>query len=149
MGKMSAELFAELASIAHVRSTPGKPDNERSNAPGFTEGDIRQLEGFKDAVFQVLMLRARNHLILTKQERDPPVSESELIALTGIEMALVNASIHKGGAFNAGGVKFMIIPPRPAAGLLDTADIDQILARFGKDIVLACKQNQFSVSLNE
>lgn len=150
MGQLTHEILSELASIAGVRSDPTKGDAEPSDAIGFNQRDIRDIENFKNAVFQVLMLRARNYMYLTQQQREVPLPESERLAMCSFEMLLTSGMIHKVADFEIKGpmVEILIIPPRPAQHLLDSKDISDILEKFGKSIFLACKQGSFLLGKN-
>lgn len=127
--QFSAELFDLLASAASVRSDPTKGEAEQAGG-GFTQRGIREIEKYKDAVFKVMMLRARNFMKVTPESK---LSEDRRFALIEFRGALVTDDIHSDEK-----VSTLRIPTRVLGGHFDDDEIEQELARFGDVYLLAC-----------
>lgn len=89
MADFSATMFKHLADVACVKST------DSSIPHGFKKADIEMLEKFKDSVFKVLMLRARRFLLLTQQEQNKTLSESDRFAVCDVSFRITTDALHR------------------------------------------------------
>jgi hypothetical protein len=120
----------------------GKDPNKRSSKSGYTYADIAKIEGFKNAVFKILMLRAAEFIEKTgvSDMEDP----ENRFALTSIEIFLTSADIHNDGKFRPRHETFMAtteIPARVAKGMFDSAEIKKLRKGFtehNRVYMLAC-----------
>ncbi|MFN0022794.1 MAG: hypothetical protein ACKVS5_02740 [Parvularculaceae bacterium] len=139
MGNMRPELFRKLAACALEKYDPSKSDNAPSqNASGITNGDIKNIENFKSAVFAVLMLRAAEFVAVSRQETkiaDP----KDRFAVTSVKLFLSDNSIH--AAQKTMLLNMNVIPRAMAPDLFDTDEITEICGKFGgrnPEFFLAC-----------
>ncbi|MEP3653497.1 MAG: hypothetical protein ABJO36_01260 [Litorimonas sp.] len=93
MGQFSADLFLRLAKDSDNHKML---DGINYTDPEYGEGDFgdgqKQIDEFKDAVFMMLMMRAREYMNVTRQEQ---LCADKRHAYTSFGITLIDSDVHR------------------------------------------------------
>jgi len=71
MGHFRSDLFYKLAAAACTAPEPDGADGAYPRGCPFTNGQLKELQKYKDLLFRLVMLRAYNFMQQTAQDRRP------------------------------------------------------------------------------
>lgn len=99
MGEFRSQLFLDLVAAADIKYDSRKADNEviyqRGGKDIFTNDDARRMDRIKTAIIRVLLMRAYNFMVATKQDSK---AEGERFAMMEFSATVTSLNVrHEDG----------------------------------------------------